>query len=276
MIAIRTYIKLSELNRDATKNDRQSVQAVMVVRLRIVYLFRFARCLALVVGFLAWGLVSRTGTWRKQAYRTWRLQQQIGWLRRVTLELKDVLSESHLVIPISEFLVSQGWSDLKAEQHTISLGIETGRPGVINRGDINYDLVAQRGSDKLLMEFKCAKTEKNVRKVSRQRLIKDVVKLALPHKGFDTRLLVVAEQSDLPIEGLISLIDKSRRACFKLSVNGDKVTVSCNDMPSPLSGSEHASVRRIMSDETLRECTAALVAESSQGKNKVLIWSVRR
>jgi len=94
---------------------------------------------------------------------------------------ESLLSEALLAIPLFEFLrrdprwrISGEWCDWRLEG--------------LNKGDVNVDLYAESETERLFMEFKFLK-EKSL---NDQRLIKDMVKLALPNRPEDVRLLVVA------------------------------------------------------------------------------------
>ncbi|TQF29755.1 hypothetical protein [Bradyrhizobium sp. UNPA324] len=107
---------------------------------------------------------------------------------------ESLLSEALLVIPLFEFLrrdprwrISGEWCEWKLAG--------------LNRGDVNIDLYAEGKAEKLFLEFKLLK-EKNL---NDQRLIKDMVKLALPKRPEDIRLLVVAH----PPSGQTKQLSKS-------------------------------------------------------------------
>jgi hypothetical protein len=66
--------------------------------------------------------------------------------------LGDVFSESHLIIPVAEYLIAQVWYDLKVERHSAKLF------GKGNGGAVNYDLDAiKKDGAKLLIEMKLLK-----------------------------------------------------------------------------------------------------------------------
>lgn len=94
---------------------------------------------------------------------------------------ESLLSEALLAIPLFDFLsrdsrwrISGEWCDWKLEG--------------LNKGDVNIDLYAESETERLFVEFKFLK-EKSL---NDQRLIKDMVKLALPSRPEDVCLLVVA------------------------------------------------------------------------------------
>jgi hypothetical protein len=92
------------------------------------------------------------------------------WLteKKKRKQYEGLFSESHLVIPVADYLIDQGWSALRTEQHSKTL-FELGEGG-----DVNYDLEATKDDgSKLLVEMKLQK------KVSDPRLFKDFGKLAL-------------------------------------------------------------------------------------------------
>jgi len=61
------------------------------------------------------------------------------WLsEKRRLGLEHVLSESHLIIPVAEHLIDQGWSDLWSERDSKTL-FEIGNPG-----NVNYDIDAKK------------------------------------------------------------------------------------------------------------------------------------
>jgi hypothetical protein len=106
-----------------------------------------------------------------------------SWLAERTRSGFDesLLSEAFLVIPLFEFLRRDPRWRISGEWCEWNLA-------GLNRGDVNIDLYAESKTEKLFVEFKLLK-EKNL---NDQRLIKDMVKLALPNRPEDVRLLVVA------------------------------------------------------------------------------------
>jgi hypothetical protein len=76
----------------------------------------------------------------------------VQWLTlKRRIGLAELFSESHLIIPVAEYLIAQGWDKLRAEHDSKKLF------GKCNGGDVNYDLCATKSGKKLLVEMKLLK-----------------------------------------------------------------------------------------------------------------------
>jgi hypothetical protein len=96
----------------------------------------------------------------------------------------DSLSEALIIIPVAECLHAQGYQ-LKTEKDTTEYGVGTA-------GLFNYDAIASKGKDTILIELKYL-TRKNT---NDKRLYNDVLKLALPEPQC-RRFLIVAGKSEI-------------------------------------------------------------------------------
>lgn len=157
-----------------------------------------------------------------------------GWLAERARSGFDesLLSEALLVVPLFEFLrrdpcwrISGEWCDWKLAG--------------LNKGDVNIDLYAEGKTEKLFVEFKFLK-KKNL---NDQRLIKDMVKLALPTRPEDVRLLLVAhppsgqtkQQSkstllrEIDAAGKLVKFNLTRRDGLAPLVNSDRRTHALSD-----------------------------------------------
>ena len=191
------------------------------------------------------------------------------WLANKRLSgFGNIFSEALLVIPIAEFLLSAGYK-IYAEQDsqkTFDIG---------GFGNVNYDLVANRQSDKVIFELKFLK------KVNNQRLITDFVKLAVSNdKGNFTwsRLLVIAHSdSGKSNSGLINKIGNTKRHTFKVSFMSDIVEVMCDDNIESITGSEKKRIAKILErDTSLKNFVVERSAISNEGNENVVIFSVYR
>jgi hypothetical protein len=147
-----------------------------------------------------------------------------------------------------------------------------------NRGDVNIDLVAEHGVEKVLVEFKYLKT------ASDQRLIKDMVKLALPKNANYARLLLVAHSPTYQDQGkskstlLRAITSAGRPVAFNLT-NRDFLTEVKSDLNiiHSLSGKEGEHVARIMSyDPSVAVFVVELVANCSKARENALVFSISR
>jgi hypothetical protein len=197
------------------------------------------------------------------------------WLsKKRQIGLGDVFSESQLTIPVVEHLIPKGRRKFKAERNSVN--VFKGKCS-----DVYYDLDEIKNTSKLLIELKLSKA------LQKQRLIKDLVKLALPpsNLGF-TCLLIISEPSNgssKPV--LLDEIIKAGKVSFKLSESavspdneaGVEVLVEGSKIPSKLTGDELKSVRSMMdADPTLRALTVECAAIKTAGSDRVIILKVQR
>lgn len=83
---------------------------------------------------------------------------------------EKLFSEALLMIPVAEYLLGHGYDvDAERDAHKVC--------GIGNPGEANFDIAAEKGIEKLLLEMKYLKTS------GEQRIIKDLIKLALPHRA---------------------------------------------------------------------------------------------
>lgn len=188
---------------------------------------------------------------------------------------ESLMSEALLIIPLVEYFAehekSKGWN-LTGESP------ELGR-GLAKPGDVNIDLVAERGEEKVLLEFKYLK------KASDQRLIKDMVKLAFPKSVNHVRLLLVAHSPSCLAQGqsksplVRAITSAGRPAAFHLAKQDSLVEVrsELNIEKHPLSGDEGKHVSRIMSyDPSLADFVVEPVGACRNAGENVSVFSVSR
>ncbi|MBR0797975.1 hypothetical protein JQ615_21530 [Bradyrhizobium jicamae] len=187
---------------------------------------------------------------------------------------ESLMSEALLIIPLVEYFTghgkSTGWN-LTGESPELGHGLA--KPG-----DVNIDLVAERGEEKVLLEFKYLK------KVGDQRLIKDMVKLAFPKGVNYARLLLVAHsascqahgQSKSPLVRAITSAD--RPAAFQLAKQDSLAKVRSDlDIGHSLTGDEEKHVSRIMSyDPSLADFVVGTVGDCRNAGENVSVFSVSR
>jgi hypothetical protein len=184
---------------------------------------------------------------------------------------ESLLSEALLIIPLVEYFTSQKEWSLSGEWH--ESGSNLAKPG-----DVNIDLVAQRGEEKVLLEFKYLKQAND------QRLIKDMVKLALPKNPRYARLLLVAHSSSCQTQGqsksaLVRAIASAGRAtAFHLAKRNSLVEATSDlNIKHSLSGGQGEHVSRIMTyDPSLADFAVEPVGDCRKAGENVSVVSVSR
>lgn len=79
-----------------------------------------------------------------------------------------------------------------------------------DKGAVNYDIQAERGTDSVLIELKYLK------KSNDQRIIRDLIKLALPSRDHNYhRLFLIAFDSEKVVSELMRKFERSRRSIFR-------------------------------------------------------------
>jgi hypothetical protein len=197
------------------------------------------------------------------------------WLaNRATMGFKEsLLSEGLLIIPAVEHFLStsDNWT-LDGEWKLLDAG--TAKPG-----DVNIDLFAKNNdSGAVLLELKYLK------RTSDQRLIKDLVKLAIPPHANYHRLLLIAHSRSGHFEGkskstlVQAIIDNGSTVIFHLPKQGSpSVTTSDPNIHRVLTGEGLREVERIMSyDLSLRSLYVAHAATHTCGEECVTLFSIRR
>jgi hypothetical protein len=184
-----------------------------------------------------------------------------------------LLSEALLIIPLVEYFTSHEKSkewNLTGEWHE---GSSLAKPG-----DVNIDLVAERGEERVLLEFKYLKQAND------QRLIKDMVKLALPKNANYARLLLVAHSPSCQAQGqsrsalVRAITSAGRPAAFHLAKRDSLVEVTSDlNIQHSLSGDQGEHVSRIMTyDPSLADFTVELVTSCSKIGESVSAFSILR
>lgn len=187
---------------------------------------------------------------------------------------ESLLSEALLIVPLVEYFNGRErpneWM-LKGEWN--ECGISLAKPG-----DVNLDLVAERGAKKVLLEFKYLKQAND------QRLIKDMVKLALPKNASYARLLLVAHSRNCRAQGqsksalVRALTLAARPAAFHLTKRNSLAEITSDlNVKHSLSGDEGAHVLRIMTyDPSLADFAVELVGACLNAGENVSVFSVSR
>lgn len=187
---------------------------------------------------------------------------------------ESLLSEALLIVPLVEFFngreTSNEWM-LKGEWN--ECGTSLAKPG-----DVNLDLVAERGAEKVLIEFKYLKQAND------QRLIKDMVKLALPKNASYARLLLVAHSPSCQILGqsksalVRAVASAGRPAAFRLAKRNSLVEVASDlNIKHSLSGDQGEHVSRIMTyDPSLADFAVEPVGGCRNAGENVSVFSVSR
>ncbi|MEZ2144802.1 hypothetical protein AAE026_21285 [Bradyrhizobium sp. DN5] len=198
-----------------------------------------------------------------------------GWLAEKASSGFDesLLSEAMLAIPLFESLrrglswrISGEWCEWNLEG--------------LNRGDVNIDLYAESKTEKLFVEFKLLK-EKNL---NDQRLIKDMMKLALPDSPEFGRLLVTAHPPSGQTEQqskstLLRGIDVARRPIkFNLTRRDGVAPLVISDLgPHPLSGKMGEHVDRIIRcDPDAAKFVVEHIASQRDSEFLVSVYSISR
>jgi hypothetical protein len=149
--------------------------------------------------------------------------------------------------------------------------------GLAKPGDVNIDLVAERGDEKVLLEFKYLK------KASDQRLIKDMIKLAFPKGVNYARLLLIAHSSSCQAQGqsksplVRAIASAGRPTAFHLAKESSLEVRSDLNIEHSLTGDEGKHVSRIMSyDPSLADFVVEPVGGCRNAGENVSVFSVSR
>lgn len=214
----------------------------------------------LALANLASGLAAATAEWLAE-------KAQLGLN-------ESLLSEAMLIIPLVAYFTDH---DRSKAWNLIGEWSESGT-SLAKAGDVNIDLVAEHGAEKVLLEFKYLK------RTNDQRLVKDFVKLVLPKNACYTRLLLVAHSPRCHLQGdskstlVRALASAGRKAAFHLSPRGSLPELTSDlSIKHSLSGIEGKDIRRIMNyDPSIADFAVELVGSCHKAGENVTVFSISR
>jgi hypothetical protein len=200
------------------------------------------------------------------------------WLAYKRLTKFDSLSEALLIIPIAEYLQGHRFA-VTPEQDSVDL-FEFGGAGEINYDiaarstETNYEGKAEIGDLRLILEMKYVKAS------SEQRILRDLIKLALPPAKFDWLRFSLVVLSDPVKSTLIEDVMKTATSRIAVDQNG-KCTITQNGASKllPLTGNDLKYIKKWMeihSPENLEFTVECPKVKSADKFGNVAILSVGR
>lgn len=197
--------------------------------------------------------------------------------RQCDLGFEKLLSEAALAIPIAKLLTIKGWVKFKGEYDLKSLfdDFVEDEQNPHRKGEINFDISAHRSGGNLLMELKYVKT------INKQRLLKDLIKLALPRHKSTRLLVIVATKSISPQDGMLGEVAGQTENRFTFSRINGNCEMLWSGSRQPIDQSQYGSLfKALVNDQALHGCAVNLMTNPTDAqrrdKHKVIIWEISR
>lgn len=204
-------------------------------------------------------LAEKVAKWLAEKKDSWKKEDE-------STNAESLMGEAMLMIPVADHLLAEKWRGLIGEWSYFK-GNDKDAPGNLSNGQVNFDLYAEKGAEKVVIEWKYLKKSK----ANNQRIIIDFVKLALPGRGYNARLLVVVHKDE---SSLLRGIAQKGRTIFSVFSSPELQIESdlCGSVHS-ITGDEKKRIGKILQlDPPLRSFSVEKIGE----ENNVSIFSVSR
>lgn len=204
-------------------------------------------------------LAEKVAKWLAEKKDSWKKEDE-------STNVESLMGEAMLMIPVADHLLAEKWRGLIGEWSYFK-GNDKDAPKNLSKGQVNFDLYAERGFEKVVIEWKYIKGGK----ANDQRIITDFVKLALPGSVYDARLLLVVHKDESP---LLKGIAKDGGTNFYLSSSAEpliKSKLCCGG--HSITGKEKERIGKILQLDSHLRCFSV---EKTGEKNNVSIFSISR